>query len=337
MNKVAAWASVGSDDLLKIVIPLSSCGLSRALAWTNRSGNYGADHKATKFLDSCYILHRVIIPSALSGKPEEGVMMSRKSSTLALLALCLLGSSAAASAGESAPASDDKKSTIVTDPVPSGKPVTEKESQPAKIVTDETPTGRSDAPREKPAIPSASSSATEPAAAGAAPSAAQSAQSPSDPMALLYSDKVAPGAFEAKRQLLLSSIKVAKKQNFGITSYLNELSKIEDQIKQGNASPQLEARIDSIADGLTDQLKRSQILKTQRPAASGGARTSYSGSGGPSAPGASGHRNTDAIINELRQKYGDKIPAGLDNNELKEKLMKSDLAKEYLRKFTSGQ
>lgn len=264
-------------------------------------------------------------------------MMSRKSSTLALFALCLLGSSAAAHADEAAPASDGKKSTIVTDPVPAAKPVSESESQPSKIVTDETATGRAEPPQEKPAIPSSSSSssAAAPAAPGAT-NAADAAKAPSDPMALLYSDKVAPGAFEAKRQLLLSSIKVAKKQNFGITTYLNELNKIEDQIKQGNASPQLEARIDSIADGLTDQLKRSQILKTQRPAGSG-ARTSYSGGGGASAPGAPGHRNTDAIINELRQKYGDKIPAGLDNNELKEKLMKSDLAREYLKKFTSGQ
>ncbi len=43
------------------------------------------------------------------------------------------------------------------------------------------------------------------------------------------------------------------------------------------------------------------------------------------------------MINELRQKYGDKIPAGMDNNELKEKFLNNPMAKEYLKKFTQGQ
>jgi hypothetical protein len=156
---------------------------------------------------------------------------------------------------------------------------------------------------------------------------------PSDPTALLYADNVAPGPYEAKRKLLLASIKMAKKQGFGITVYLNELNKVEDQIKQGNSGPQLEARVDSIADGLQDQLKRSQILKTQRPAGSSSAShytqvSTDSGAGHP-------RRSTDAIINELRQKYGDKIPGGLGglDGDLKEKLMKSDVAKEYLKKM----
>lgn len=264
-------------------------------------------------------------------------MMSRKSYALALLASCWLGSMAAGHADEAAPSGESsKKAPIVTDPVPSGKSAKGDESkavesQPAKVVTDDTPSGKAEPPKEKPPIsadPVVKDSAAE-------TKKADTPSTPSDPMALLYSDKVAPGPFEAKRQLLLSSIKVAKKQNFGITSYLNELNKIEDQVKQGNASPQLESRIDSIAEGLTDQLKRSQILKTQRPLG-GAARTSYGGAAAAD-PAGKGHRNTDAIINELRQKYGDKIPAGMagmDNNELKEKLMKSDLAREYLKKFT---
>lgn len=264
-------------------------------------------------------------------------MISRRGSTLALLASCLLASMATAQADEVAPSGENpKKSHVVTDSVAANQPDREGgEAQSAKTVTDQAPAGKAEPPVEKAPISAdpAVKDATSPDAVKAVSSdASKKAENPSDPMALLYAEKVAPGPFEAKRQLLLSSIKVAKKQNFGITAYLSELNKIEEQIKQGNASPQLEARIDSIAEGLTDQLKRSQILKTQRPAAGAGTRTSFGGAGAAGAGG--GHKNTEAIINELRQKYGDKIPAGLDNNELKEKLMKSDLAKEYLRKFS---
>ncbi|HEY9682254.1 MAG TPA: hypothetical protein V6C89_16405 [Drouetiella sp.] len=266
-------------------------------------------------------------------------MMSRKSSTLALLASCLLGSMATANADEVAPSGENpKKAHLVTDPEPASKPAKETgEAQSAKTVTDPTPAGKAEPPVEKAPIssdPLVKDSQATTTVKTESPDAVKKTETPSDPMTLLYAEKVSPGPFEAKRQLLLSSIKVAKKQNFGITAYLSELNKIEEQIKQGNASPQLEARIDSIAEGLTDQLKRSQILKTQRPAAGAAPRTSYGGGGAANAGG--GRKNTDAIINELRQKYGDKIPAGMagmDNNELKEKLMKSDLAKEYLRKF----
>lgn len=155
---------------------------------------------------------------------------------------------------------------------------------------------------------------------------------PSDPMALLYCEKVAPGPFEAKRNLLLASIKAAKKQGFGITVYLNELNKVEDQIKLGTVTPQTEGRVDAIAEGLQDQLKRSQILKTQRPTGavhSGGSVASESGGGRP-------RKSTDEMLQSLRAKYGDKLPAGLgglSDGDLKEKLMNSDAAKEFLRKM----
>ena len=266
-------------------------------------------------------------------------MISRKSSTLALFAWCLLGCMAA-QAGETVPTAEQgKTSPIVTDPAPAAKAPAAPANTPTKVVTDETPPGKAPEVKEQAAIP-ASPATTDTTVTNTSTKTTVETTvkpaAPSDPTALLYAEKVAPGAFEAKRQLLLSSIKVAKKQNFGVTVYLSELNKVEDQIKQGNSSPQLEARIDSIADGLTDQLKRSQILKTQRPTGSSSAsRTSYSA--GPSDSGSRGHKNPDAMINELRQKFGDRIPAGMDNAELKDKLMKSDLAKEYLRKFTSGQ
>lgn len=260
-------------------------------------------------------------------------MISRKRSVLALFAGCLLGATAAHAEG-TAPAAGTAK--VVTDPTPAANTAT-KAAEPSPIVTDPTPPGRAEPPKVKPEIPADTTVKDPAASSSAAPSLPATSSAtptvPTDPTALLYAEKVTPGPFQEKRQLLLSSIKLAKKQNFGVTGYLSELNKVEDQIKQGNATPQLEARIDSIADGLQDQLKRSQILKTQRPTGSS-TRTSYSGGGGSTESAGHGHRNTDAMINELRQKYGDKIPAGLDNNELKEKFLNNPMAKEYLKKFT---
>ncbi|CAN5652245.1 hypothetical protein BH10CYA1_BH10CYA1_15060 [soil metagenome] len=261
-------------------------------------------------------------------------MISRKSSALALCAWCWLATTAA-HADETSPAAGSAK--VVTDPIPAATSPQKSTPVPSTIVTDQTPPGRAEPPQDPPPIPVDTTVKVPASSATATTVPLASSVAPSDPTALLYAEKVTPGAFQEKRQLLLSSIKLAKKQNFGVTVYLSELNKVEDQIKQGNVTPQLEARIDSIADGLQDQLKRSQILKTQRPTGTS-ARTSYNGSGsGSPESGARGHKNTDAMINELRQKYGDKIPAGLDNNELKEKFLNNPMAKEYLKKFTQGQ
>jgi hypothetical protein len=165
--------------------------------------------------------------------------------------------------------------------------------------------------------------------------AAPVAPAAADPNALLYADTVAPGPFEAKRKLLLASIKVAKKQGFGITSYLKELNNIEQQVKEGNKSPQLEERIDSVAEGLQDQLKRSQILKTQRPGPpihSQASVSSGSGSaGGGNALSGLGGGNTSDMIQKLRAKYGDKIPPNIDPS-----MLNSDTAKEFLKRFKGG-
>ena len=167
-----------------------------------------------------------------------------------------------------------------------------------------------------------------PAGAGATPAP----PAPSDPNALLYAQNVAPGPFEAKRKLLLASIKAAKKQGFGITVYLGEFSKIEDQIKEGKGGPQLEDRIDSIADGLQDQLKRSQILKTQRPIGAP-AHSQASASGGTSAGGLGGlgSGKSAEILQQLRAKYGDKVPANIDPA-----MLNSDAAKELMKRFKGG-
>jgi hypothetical protein len=128
-------------------------------------------------------------------------MVSRKSSTIALLALYLIGSSGAR-ADETVPATTQIPSLVV--------PATPEATVPS------------------PATPVA------PVAGGAVSLPKATSSVPSDPTALLYANDVAPGPFEAKRKLLLASIKMAKKQGFGITVYFTELNKVEDQIKPGN-------------------------------------------------------------------------------------------------------
>jgi hypothetical protein len=253
-------------------------------------------------------------------------MVSRKSSTLALalLALCVLVSPAAQADG------------VVPASAQPAQPVAPNSSEGSASVKTTVPSVASpaDTAGSKSSDPVAGK-AGEPANGAAVDlNAAAKTPAPTDPAALLYAETVAPGPFEAKRKLLLASIKMAKKQGFGITGYLGELSKVEDQIKQGNSGPQLEARIDSIADGLQDQLKRRQVLQTQRPIGTSSSRSSYTQASSESGAGRP-RKSTDAILNELRQKYGDKIPSGLGgmDGDLKEKLMKSDAAKEYLRKM----
>lgn len=206
-------------------------------------------------------------------------------------------------------------------------PLPAPETTPAVLPSAPVPTGVHVCPATSATVTPTS---TTPPAASVAPAA------PADPNALLYADGVAPGPFEAKRKLLLASIKVAKKQGFGITTYLKEMNNIEQQIKEGNKSPQLEERIDSVADGLQDQLKRSQILKTQRPGPPIHSQASVSGGsggagGGNALSGLGGGGNTSDMIQKLRAKYGDKIPANIDPS-----MLNSDTAKEFLKRFKGG-
>lgn len=243
-------------------------------------------------------------------------MVGRNSSTALLFAFCLFCGSAAF-----ADTMAESEATKATPPASVNST-----SETTKTTTTES--SASDATKTTTTESTSSSTSTL-----SAPVATE-APKPTDPNVLLYADNVAPGPYEGKRKLLLASIKMAKKQGFGITAYLSELSKIEDQVKAGNTGPQLESRIDSIAEGLQDQLKRSQVLKTQHPTAGGGSYHSSSSSTSVSTSDSGRpHRSTDQLINELRQKYGDKIPSGMDNAELKEKLMKSDMAKEYLKRL----
>ena len=158
--------------------------------------------------------------------------------------------------------------------------------------------------------------------------------------------ETAPGPLLEKRKLVLARIMAAKKQGTGISGYLAEYGRIEDMVKAGQPTTAYQGRLDSLLSGIDEQLKRSQILKTQHPTGSfsptsassqgsaGGSGSSGSHTGGG---GGSGGISSDTI-NQLKAKYGDKIPAGLGDKigdmspEQREKLLQSDLLKKFLSK-----
>ncbi len=154
---------------------------------------------------------------------------------------------------------------------------------------------------------SAASSATPsvnplPAADTAAPAAPPAAAAADGPL-------VEPGPAEAKRTALVLRIFNAKAQGIGIDAYLNAFAMLENSVKTGETEANLNKRIDSLNSSLDDQLKRSAVLKTQRPAppvAASGFPAGGLGSGGNSSGG-----GTSDLIRKLQEKYGDQIPANL--------------------------
>lgn len=119
---------------------------------------------------------------------------------------------------------------------------------------------------------------------------------------------VEPGPAEAKRTALVLRIFNAKAQGIGIDAYLNAFAMLENSVKTGETEANLNKRIDSLNSSLDDQMKRSAVLKTQRPAppvAASGFPAGGIGGGGSSGGG------TSDLIRKLQEKYGDQIPANL--------------------------
>ncbi|HEY9786854.1 MAG TPA: hypothetical protein V6D17_15800 [Candidatus Obscuribacterales bacterium] len=140
--------------------------------------------------------------------------------------------------------------------------------------------------------------------------------------------EVVAGPLQEKRQALLERIKAAGKAGIGISAYLGAFKALEDAVKAGAPEEQVQTRLDSLNRGLDDQMKRAQILKTQRPAPpmqSGGSTTPDERGGLANIKGG----NAEAIVERLKEKYADKIPPGLDTK----KILEDDRAKEILKKL----
>ncbi len=116
---------------------------------------------------------------------------------------------------------------------------------------------------------------------------------------------VEPGPGEAQRTQLVLRIFNAKTQGIGIDAYLNAFAMLENSVKTGETEVNVLKRVDSINSSLTDQIKRSAVLKTQRPA------PPVAASGFPAASSSPSGGNTADLLRRLQEKYGDKIPADL--------------------------
>ncbi|MBP9089930.1 hypothetical protein KBI23_02810 [bacterium] len=158
------------------------------------------------------------------------------------------------------------------------------------------------------AAPAAPATPVSAATIAPASSAAVPVAAPAPAAAANDGPLVEPGPAEAKRTALVLRIFNAKAQGIGIDAYLNAFAMLENSVKTGETEANLNKRIDSLNSSLDDQLKRSAVLKTQRPAppvAASGFPAGGLGGGGSSGGG------TSDLIRKLQEKYGDQIPSNL--------------------------
>jgi hypothetical protein len=152
------------------------------------------------------------------------------------------------------------------------------------------------------------------------------------------------GPLLEKRKLVLSRIQAAKKQGTGISGYMAEYARIEQMVKNGEPEANYADRLSSLQNGVDEQLKRSQMLKTQRPTYSGISASSSSSSSVSSSASSGGGRGSGGgplggmSLDQIKAKYGDKVPPDIADKlssmspEKKKELLNSDIVKKFLGK-----
>lgn len=143
------------------------------------------------------------------------------------------------------------------------------------------------------------------------------------------------GPMREARQSLLKKIRQAQSEGIGVAAYMQAFQALEAQVKTGTGEPAIGQRVENIQRSLEEQLKKSKILKTQRPIPPRGSQVH--GSPAESAPvsaakAASGAAdNSGSILDKLKAKYGDRIenlPPGLQ-----EQLKDPDTRQKLIDKF----
>ncbi len=140
---------------------------------------------------------------------------------------------------------------------------------------------------------------------------------------------VAPGPLQERRQQLYNELQQAKTQGIGITMYMMGFDAMEDRVKAGDNADIISGKVTVLSQKLNEQFKRSNDLKTQRPAPPvqasnfGGIDPSQMGGMGmPPGPGGMGNLGgmggmgggkMDDVIAKLKGKYGGQIPDSLKN------------------------
>jgi hypothetical protein len=176
---------------------------------------------------------------------------------------------------------------------------------------------------------SAAAAATEPPAT---PTTATTPVPPPAATASGGSADLAPGPMLAERKVLLGHIKQASAGGIGTANYMMAFNAVEDQVRAGASEAQIRPRVESLSSSLVDQLKRSQLLKVQRPLPpsasqqgdAAGAPIAAAGTGGGKAGGMN-----PAIVDKIKSQLG-----GIDiPDSLRDKLLNNDKARELLKKF----
>jgi hypothetical protein len=154
--------------------------------------------------------------------------------------------------------------------------------------------------------------------------------------------EIAPGPLSEQRKKLYETIMTAKGYGFGITAYMSAFNALEDSVKAGASEKDIQTRLNSIVSGLTEQLKRSQQLKIQKPA------PPIAESSPPpssmqipsSVRNALQGGNADNLIEKVKEKWfgGEipdsikkKIPANFDPS-----MLNSDQARELMKRYQGG-
>lgn len=154
--------------------------------------------------------------------------------------------------------------------------------------------------------------------------------------------EIAPGPLLEQRKKLYDTIMTAKGYGFGIGAYMSAFNSLEDSVKAGASEKDIQGRLNSIVSGLTEQLKRSQQLKIQKPtppiAESSPPPSSMQIPA--SVKNALQGGNADNLIEKVKEKWfgGEipdsikkKIPANFDPS-----MLNSDQAKELMKRYQSG-
>lgn len=147
----------------------------------------------------------------------------------------------------------------------------------------------------------------------------------------LETQEAAPGPLMDMRRTVLQRIKDAKQHGVGIAPYLAAYNNAEASVRGGEAEDKIRPRLESLLHSLDEQIKRAEVLKTQRPVpiTKSAAQQQYASPAEAEAKAAAEKKK--AMLEKLKEKLKDdnlEIP-----DDLREKLMGSEQGKQILEKL----
>jgi hypothetical protein len=151
-----------------------------------------------------------------------------------------------------------------------------------------------------------------------------------------------PGPMLQQRGVLLEHIHQAGAQGIGTANYMTAFKGIEEQVAGGATEAQIKPRVESLSNSLVEQLKRAQVLKTQRPLPPTNSQQGDAGGPGPVAgapaatatAGGGGAGGLAALAGgKISPDMVDKLKSRLGGFDIPDSLLKSDKAKELLKRL----